>query len=90
MTEQHFKAFLEKVQADTTLQEKLKAAKDAEAVTTIAKEEGFNITIDDINNAQVELSEEDLEHASGGKIDWGRGTHTITTTGELMTSLFGC
>ena len=89
MPEEHFKAFLEKVQADITLQEKLKAAKDAEAVTTIAKEEGFNITIDDINNAQVELSEEDLEHASGGKMDWGRGTHTITTTGKLITSLFG-
>ena len=37
MSEEHYKAFLDKAQADITLQEKLKAAKDAQTVTTIAK-----------------------------------------------------
>ena len=37
MSEEHYKAFLDKAQADITLQEKLKAAKDPQTVTTIAK-----------------------------------------------------
>ena len=37
MSEEHYKAFLDKAQADITLQEKLKAAKDPKSVTTIAK-----------------------------------------------------
>ena len=36
MSEEQLKAFLEKVKADTSLQEKLKAAADAEAVAAIA------------------------------------------------------
>ena len=40
MSEEQLKAFLEKVKADTSLQEKLKAAADADAVTAIAKEAG--------------------------------------------------
>ena len=39
--------FLENVKSDSTLQEKLKAAADSDAVLTIAKEVGFVISIDD-------------------------------------------
>ena len=44
MSEEQLKAFLEKVKADTSLQEKLKAASDADAVVAIAKAAGFTIT----------------------------------------------
>ncbi len=65
MSEEQLKAFLEKVRADASLQEKLKAAEDADAVVSIAKEEGFSISVDD-TMAQSELSEEELEGVAGG------------------------
>ena len=66
MSEEQLKAFLEKLQGDTSLQEKLKAASDADAVVSIAKEEGFSISVDDLKNAQSELSDEELEGVAGG------------------------
>ena len=39
MSEEQIKAFLEKVQGDTSLQEKLKTAADSDAVAAIAKEQ---------------------------------------------------
>ena len=66
MSEEQLKAFLEKVQGDTSLQEKLKAAADADAVTAIAKEAGFIISADDLTKAQSELSDEELEGVAGG------------------------
>ncbi len=71
MSEEQLKAFLEKVKADTSLQEKLKAAADANAVSAIAKEAGFSISADDLTNAQSELSElsdQELEGVAGGII----------------------
>ena len=75
MSEDQLKAFVEKVKGDTSLQEKLKAASDADAVVSIAKEEGFSISIDDIKAqllelsdeaGDVELSDEELEGVAGG------------------------
>ena len=66
MSEEQLKAFLEKVKADTSLQEKLKATADSDAVVAIAKEVGFMISADDLTKAQSELSEEELEGAAGG------------------------
>ena len=66
MSEEQLKAFMEKAQGDTSFQEKLKAAADANAVAAIAKEAGFSISADDINKAQSELSEEELEGVAGG------------------------
>ena len=66
MSEEQLKAFLEKVKADSSLQEKLKAAADANAVAAIAKEAGFSISADDLAKAQSELSEEELEGVAGG------------------------
>ena len=68
MSEEQLKAFLEKVKGDTSLQEKLKAAADANAVAAIAKEAGFSISADDLTKAQSELSEEELEGVAGGTI----------------------
>ena len=66
MSEEQLKAFLEKVKADTSLQEKLKAASDADAVVAIAKEAGFMFSADDLTKAQSELSEDELEGVAGG------------------------
>ena len=70
MSEEQLKAFLEKVKADTSLQEKLKAAASPEAAIAIAKEAGFAITASDIHSMQsngtVKLSDEELEGAAGG------------------------
>ena len=66
MSEEQLKAFFEKVKADTSLQEKLKADADADAVVAIAKEAGFSISADDLKNAQSKVSEEEMEGLAGG------------------------
>ena len=69
MSEEQLKAFLEKVKADTSLQEKLKAAASPEAAIEIAKAAGFSITSDDIQSMSsepVELSDDELDKISGG------------------------
>ena len=66
MSEEQLKAFLEAVKTDAGLQEKLKAAKDADAVVAIAKAAGFVISTEELNKAQAEVSDEELEGAAGG------------------------
>jgi predicted ribosomally synthesized peptide with nif11-like leader len=81
MSEEQLNAFLEKVKADTSLQEKLNGAADADTVVEIAKEAGFAITAEDIQSTQsatIELSDEELEAASGGG---GRNTGRPTNDG---------
>ena len=72
MSEEQLKAFLAAVKADTGLQEKLKAAGDADAVVAIAKAAGFVISAEELKRAQAEVSEEELEGVSGGAFygDW--------------------
>ena len=84
MSEEQLKAFLEKVKADTSLQEKLKAAGDAEAVVAIAKDAGFMITAEELKNAQAEVSDEELEGAAGGQ--QRRGCEPCSTWGWRHTS----
>lgn len=75
MSEEQLKAFLEKVKADTNLQEKLKAASDTAAVVAIANEAGFGISADDLNKTQsANLSDADLEGVAGG----ATGANNIT------------
>ena len=62
MSEEQLKAFLAKVKGDSSLQEKLKAAKSSEDVVGIAKEYGHEFTADKI----TELSEDELEGVAGG------------------------
>ena len=69
MSEEQLKTFLEKVKADTSLQEKLKAAGSNEAAIEIAKDAGFLITTEDIQSMEsetVELSDKELDGAAGG------------------------
>ena len=69
MSEEQLKAFLEKVKGDTSLQEKLKAAVDANAVTAIAKEAGFSISADGLKRTQSKLSEGELAELSEGELE---------------------
>ena len=68
MSEEQLKAFLEAVRADTGLQEKLKAASDADSVVAIAKAAGFVISADSVaaQAAEVLLSDEELKGVAGG------------------------
>ncbi len=66
MTEEQLKAFLEKIKVDSSLQEKLKAAADVDAALAIAKDAGFSISAEDLNKAQSELSDQELEGVAGG------------------------
>ena len=83
MSEEQLKAFLEKVKADTSLQEKLKAAASPEAAMDIAKAAGFSITAEDIQSMQsttVELSDEELEGVAGGG-GWTGNSVCVFVTG---------
>ena len=73
MSEEQLKAFWEAIQADAGLQEKLSAAKDADAVVAIAEAAGFEISEEELAKAkaQLELSDEQLAGVAGGK-DYGR------------------
>ena len=82
MTEEQLKAFLKKVIVDSSLQEKLKAAADSDAVALIANEAGFSFSADDLKNAQSdlsELSEKELEGVSGS-YGLAKSTNPIETT----------
>ncbi len=76
MSEEQLKAFHEKVKGDSSLQEKLKAAANANAVAAIAKEAGFSISAEDLTQVQselwrkTELSESELEGVAGGFVNW--------------------
>ena len=67
MSEEQLKAFPEKVQVDTSLQEKLKVAADNDAVVSIAKEAGFMISADELKSAQSAIMDEELEKIQGGR-----------------------
>ena len=89
MSEEQLKAFLEKVKADTSLQEKLKAAADADAVTAIAKEAGFSISADDLTMAQSEISDEELEGVAGGWNDNCNTGSSVHGWGDAFPMLCG-
>ena len=81
MSEEQLKAFLEKVQGEISLQEKLKAAADANAVAAIAKEAGFSISADDLKNAQSAISAEELEAI------WLGGTDLVASSRRTRADL---
>ena len=68
MSEEQLKAFIAKAKDDQSIQEKLKAAADADAVVAIAKAAGFVISADEIKTASQELSDQELEGVAGGGI----------------------
>ena len=62
MSKEQLKAFLEKVKGDTSLQDRLKAAKSQDEAVSIAKEHGHEFGTEHI----IQLSEEELEGVAGG------------------------
>jgi len=64
VSEEQLKAFIAKVQADTSLQEQLKA--EGADVVAIAKAAGFSITTEDLNTHRQNLSDDELEGVAGG------------------------
>ena len=66
MSEEQLKAFWEATQADSALQQKLQGVTDLGAIVDIAKEEGFTISVEELEQAQKELSDEQLDGATGG------------------------
>ena len=70
MSEEQLKSFIAKVQADTSLQEQLKA-EGADPVA-IAKAAGFSITTEDLKEPRQTLSDDELEGVAGGA--WGDQT----------------
>ncbi len=70
MPEEQLKAFFEKAKGDTSLQEKLKSAANANSVVEIAKEAGFIISADDLTKTQSVISDRELEGVAGGRIRW--------------------
>ena len=64
MSKEQLKAFLEKVKADTSLQDKLKAAKSPDDLVDIAKNHGHEFETEHIS----QLTEEELEGMSGGTV----------------------
>lgn len=66
MSEQQLKAFWEASQADSALKQKLQGVTDPGAMVEIAKEAGFTISIEELEKAQMELSDEELAGAAGG------------------------
>jgi predicted ribosomally synthesized peptide with nif11-like leader len=82
MSEEQLKGFQEAVKADATLQEKLKAAADADAVVEIAKAAGFVISAEQLMQLASEISEDNLSNITGGltTIDHLRGCGTAIFT----------
>ena len=66
MSEEQLKAFWEATQADSALQQKLQGVTDLGAIVDIAKEAGFTISVEKLEQAQKELSDEQLDGATGG------------------------
>ena len=91
MSEEQLKAFIAKVQADSSLQEQLKA--EGDDVVAIAKAAGFSITKEDLNTHRQNLSDEELEGVAGGYLTGGGCGCTWTgriCTGCQMTDPAAC
>ena len=66
MSEEQRKAFIEKVQNDTSPREKLKAASNTDTVVAITKAADFVISADLLNKTVLETDKSVLENAGGG------------------------
>ena len=87
MSEEQLKAFIAKVQADTSLQEQLKV--EGADVVAIANAAGFSITTEDLNTHSQTLSDHELEGVAGGCI--GKQSYMVTdraVCGDYFTDSF--
>jgi predicted ribosomally synthesized peptide with nif11-like leader len=70
MSQEDLQKFLEAVRQDSTLQEKLKAATNPDAVVAIANAAGFGLSANELMKVQPETSEEELESVAGGNVTY--------------------
>ena len=68
MSDAQLKAFLERVKADPSLQDRLQAANTAGAVVAIAKAEGFVISAEQLKQPPAEITEQELESVAAGAL----------------------
>ncbi|MFN6464842.1 MAG: Nif11-like leader peptide family natural product precursor [Nostoc sp. DedVER02] len=73
MTQQNASRLFQAVKQDQALQQRLKATADPEAFVKIAKERGYDFTVDELENEINNLSEEDL--AAIVNPGWGTRRH---------------
>ncbi|WP_114994550.1 Nif11-like leader peptide family natural product precursor [Synechococcus sp. UW179A] len=66
MSLEQLKSFLDKAKSNTTLQNKLKAARSPEEVVIIGKENGHEFTLDKLSL----LNDSDLEKVARGGFKW--------------------
>ena len=79
MANDQFKAFIEAVAADSSLQEKLNSVEDADAVVAIAKDVGFVISAEAVaNNLREKISEEGLTDEQLEAVAGGISLGTVT------------
>ena len=89
MSEEQLKAFIAKVQADTSLQEQLKV--EGADVVPIAKAAGFTITTEDLNSHRQNLTEkglltdDELEGVAGGYCVMGTAKDCYLWSFEVTT-----
>ena len=81
MSEEQLKAFIAKVQEDSSLQEQLK--EEGADVIAIAKAAGFSVAKEDLASYRENLSDEDLEAAAGGGQLEGAACSTFLTPVSL-------
>ncbi|MEH2263336.1 Nif11-like leader peptide family natural product precursor [Nostoc sp.] len=73
MTQQNASRLFQAVKQDQALQQRLKATAAPEAFVKIAKERGYDFTVDELENEINKLSEEDL--AAIVNPGWGTRRH---------------
>ncbi|MEH2072649.1 MAG: Nif11-like leader peptide family natural product precursor [Nostoc sp.] len=73
MTQQNAARLFEAVKRDQALQERLKATANPEAFIKIARERGYEFTVEELNTQIDKLSEEDL--AAIVNPGWGTRHH---------------
>jgi predicted ribosomally synthesized peptide with nif11-like leader len=93
MSEEQLLALLAKLKGDAGLQEKFKGAADLDAVVTIAKEAGFDVSMADWLRHQakqiLELTDEELDGVAGSFADT-RGQLTICQMCISLESITQC
>ena len=62
MSEEQFRAFIDFANTDEAVHTELSAAidSDANSIASVAQATGFDVTVDDVNRAQEDLSDEQL------------------------------
>ncbi|NDV27678.1 Nif11-like leader peptide family RiPP precursor [Desulfovibrio sp. JC010] len=95
MSQENAKAWILKVQKDEELKCKIETIQEFEALPKVAREHGFEFSLEEFKSAAAEcmgeLSDEDLDSVSGGKqpeIMWQaahvQGINALMNTGESV------